>query len=118
VNEEREPTIWIVNEAGHPYYHAKDTIPEGRAKFIPFTTGNVNPFHVDRHAKEIARGISRYARENDYVLVCSLPVLNFLVGAIWLQNFPSVQLLIWDAKNSEYVIRKVERENLARHAEV
>ncbi len=114
MNEDRkeEATVWIANEAGHPYHKVRDILGDG-VRIKPLSLGDVNPLRVDRLSWHLARGIARFATEKDYLLISGSPVVNALALTLWLQMFQTCQLVLWDAKKSEYIISTVERENLA-----
>jgi len=97
----RPTTIWIVNEAGHDYEKARDLF-DSNIKFSYLTENEINPHHVDRLAKHIAKGVIKYARKEDYVLVSGTPMVNVLAIWIWLLFHKECNVLQWDAKSRAY----------------
>jgi len=106
-----KPTIWIVNESGHPYHLALNTVPD--ATLRPFTIGTINPFRVDRLSSEIATGVVKYSHADDYVLLSGTPILNAIVIAIWLLHHRNCKILQWNAKKGEYALSNLSQDNLA-----
>ena len=109
---DKNPTIWIVNEAGHNYEKALDLIPNGELK--PLTLGDVNPLRVDRLSQNLARGIARYVRESDYMLISGTPVLNAIALTLWMIQHRSCKLLQWNAKLREYELSTITLDNFTR----
>lgn len=103
-------TIWIANEAGHPYQKALDLIPD--AALRPLTLDNVNPLRVDRLTSHLARGIGSYAKEEDYLLISGTPMINALCLAIWLEKFDFCRVIQWNAAQRKYELSTIERDNL------
>lgn len=100
-----KPTIWIINEAGHEYSKALDVVPNGELK--PLTVDNINPLQVDRTLAHIAKGIAKYSRPTDYVLISGTPILSLLVGAVWFEIHDQMQILQWNAKAREYELSTI-----------
>lgn len=112
-NESTQPvTVWIANEAGHSYHKIHKKLgPNVRIERL--SLGDINPLRLDRLSWHIGRGIARFVKEGDYLLISGTPIVNALALTMWLQMFPSCNLALWDAKRSEYRISRVERDNLA-----
>lgn len=104
------PTVWVANEAGHPYDKIKDKV--GDVEIKPITMGNVNPLRPDRLSWHIGRGLAKFVKEDDFLLISGSPVVNALVLAMWLLRFPTCKLALWDAKAGEYKLATVERSNM------
>lgn len=105
-------TVWIANEAGHPYHKIKEKLGED-VQIKPLSLGDINPLRVDRISWHLGRGIATYVKEGDYLLISGTPIVNALALVMWLQMFQTARLCLWDAKKREYLISTVERENLA-----
>lgn len=100
MGEENPPTIWICNEAGHSYHRVKDLIPNGVLR--PLTMGDINPLRVDRVAFHLARGITKFADQEDYLLLSGYQIINILAVLLWLLHFKRVKILQWNAKEKGY----------------
>lgn len=108
VEQERKPVVWVVNKAGHDYSDA-----ERYGELKALTLDSINPLAVDRLANHLARGIARFARPEDYVLVSGTPVITGLTFTLWLSRFDELQLLQWNAKAREYELRVVTQNQLS-----
>lgn len=113
-------TVWIANEAGHPYHKIREKLGEDTI-IKSLSLGDINPLRVDRIAWHLGNGIAKFVKESDYLLISGTPIVNALALTMWLQMHSKVKLALWDAKKREYIISTVERENLAnilqRHVE-
>lgn len=105
----RPPTVWIVNEAGHDYDKARLIAGES-ARFAHLTEDEINPHRVDRLSKHIARGIIKYADEEDFVLISGTPMVNVLAVWIWMIHFGKCKVLQWEAKRREYKLTTLDEE--------
>jgi hypothetical protein len=105
-----QPTVWIVNEAGHDYDKARD-IAGANARFSFLTEDEINPHRVDRLSKHIARGIIHHASEDDFVLISGTPMVNVLAIWIWMIHFKKCQVLQWDAKQRVYRLTTIEEDS-------
>jgi hypothetical protein len=101
------PTVWIVNNCGHPYEDAKRF-----GELESLTIGNVNPLRPDRLCWNIAQGIAKYASEKDFLLVSGTPTVNMLALELWLGRFGYAQLLQWNAKKKEYELSVLKRDHM------
>lgn len=82
---------------------------------VKYLTIDVNPFRVDRCTRHMARAIGKFVRsENDYLLLSGAMVLNGLAVTLWLMKFQRCKLLLWNAKEQEYFVREVLRDNIGR----
>ena len=106
-------TVWIVNEAGHPYHKIEDTV-KGKVIITPLTIGKVNPLRPDRIAWEMARSIAKLSTSRDILLISGSPVVNAIALTLWLQMHQTCRLALWDAVNREYRLATVDRDNLER----
>lgn len=93
-------TIWIVNEAGHDFSKATEAVPN--AMIQPLTIGDINPTSFDRLAFNAARGIAKFAKAEDFILISGTPILNAIVVALWIQQFGVCNILQWDARRKKY----------------
>ncbi len=113
MNEDRKEavTVWVANEAGHPYHKIKEKL--GEVVIKPLSLGDINPLRVDRLTWHLGRGIASFVKEDDYLLISGTPIVNALALTMWLQMFSTCKLALWDAKKREYLISTLERDNLA-----
>ena len=102
--------VWLVNEGGHDY-----TALNQYGRVIPLTRGNVNPFSVDRHLVTIGPRLQAATAE-DYVAISGLPILNMVVGLLWLSKFPKMNILQYSMKKEEYVFIQLSRAAIDKNA--
>ena len=105
------PTCWIVNEAGHDYSRALDIIEDG-SELRPLTQGNSSPLLVDRNNWHLARGIAKFAHEDDYILISGTPMLNAQALLIWMLHFKKARILQWNAKRRKYILTTITLEQM------
>lgn len=106
------PTIWIINEAGHPYEKALELVPGAELK--PLTLGDINPLKVDRLNWHIARGVARFAKADDYLLISGSPIINAMAVLLWVIWFGQARILQWNAKFRNYELASVNEEELEK----
>jgi len=94
------PTIWIVNEAGHEYDKALELVPDATLSFL--SIGNINPLAFDRMIDTFAQGIIKYVKPGDYLLISGTPPANAVVLLLWFLHFDECQILLWNAKLRQY----------------
>lgn len=95
------PVVYITNFSAHDYSAASRY---GSIK--PVSVGIVNLLNPDRlitQAIEETKGSS----EEDYLLFSGPPVMCALCLIVWLSKHESCNILIFDAKEREYVARKI-----------
>ena len=103
-NEERTPTVWIVNEGGHVTYSKAKRF----GTLVPLTRRNINPFRPDRLALELATKL-KTGQEDDYLLLSGPPIANALALYLWLSTFDTANLLIWSTEG-DYELRTVSSD--------
>lgn len=69
---------------------------------MSLTRGSANPFNLDRMMVTFGSRLT-HAKEEDYLAISGLPVLNALALTMWLEKFPSCNLLQWSMKKKSYV---------------
>ncbi|HET7322072.1 MAG TPA: hypothetical protein VFI96_06230 [Longimicrobiaceae bacterium] len=109
---ETRPTIWIINEAGHPYHRALDLISDAELK--PLTLGDINPLRTDRLNYHLAEGIGKYGKVEDYLLISGTPMVNAMAVLLWTLRFGEARILQWNAMRSKrcYELTTVVKEDL------
>lgn len=105
-----QPTIWIVNRAGHPYELALEVVPGAELKSL--TIGDVNPLRVDRLVWHLARGVVLFSKSEDYLLISGTPILSAISLVIWLVFHQKAKILQWDAKKRVYVLSTVTLDQI------
>jgi len=92
-------TVFIVNKSAHDFSRAKDF---GEVRFI--TEGRLNRFSANdmhRQASEALKG----SKPEDYIVPCSLNVLNSVVCATFAVMHSKLNLLLF--KRGEYLERNI-----------
>lgn len=109
MTDDGKPTIWVCNDAGHPTHKALLVVPHAEIRSL--TLGDINPLRVDRVAYHIARGITKYAKEGDYLLLSGYQMVNALAVHMWLTHFKKVRVLQWNAKHKRYELTEKTQED-------
>jgi hypothetical protein len=105
-----KPTIWVINDAGHPVHKALDLVPNAEIK--PLTLGDINPLRVDRTAHHIARGITKYGKDGDYLLLSGYLTVNVIAVSLWLLFFGNIRIIQWNAKKKHYELTDKTEDDL------
>lgn len=92
-------TVWVVNFSGHKIRKAEEY---GEIKIL--TRGKVNVFQGDRVLYELADKLKE-VKSDDYILISGTPILNVFVMTIVLLIVKKINYLLYDAKDSSYVVR-------------
>lgn len=103
-------TIWIINEAGHKYDRAKKIFPDAEIRSL--TLGDINPLRLDRLSYHLARGIVKYCKEGDALLISGTPIVNALTLTMWFMFYEEAKILQWNAKAQEYELTTLTRSQL------
>lgn len=107
------PTVWIANEAGHPYDKVRILLNKVRPLYIrPLTLDDVNPLEIDRLNWHLARGIVHYVKPDDYLLISGTPMVNAAAYAMWLLHHGKCQVIQWNAKLRRYELKVIDRNDL------
>ena len=104
-----KPTVWIVNEAGHDYSGA-----EKHGQLRRLTLGDINPLQLDRLAYHLSRGIGKFTKKDDFILISGTPTVNAVALTMWLQMHKKAKVLQWNAKKSVYELSTITLDNLKR----
>lgn len=107
--DENQPTIWVTNDAGHSTEKALLVVPN--AVIRPLTLGDINPLRVDRLCYHIARGITQYGKEEDYLLLSGYQMVNAMAVHLWLTHFKTVRILQWNAKQRRYELTEKSQDD-------
>lgn len=105
-------TIWVVNDAGHPTWLAKDLLPSAEIRVL--TQREVNPITTDRLTFHLAEGIGKHAKPGDYLLISGSPMINAVALTLWILRFGEANILQWNAKRKEYGLTTLTEANM-RH---
>lgn len=89
--------VYIVNKSTHDFSSAKKY-----GQLIFMTEGRMNRFATNDMARKFSDAM-RNSEKGDYIVPCSLNVMNILAGAIFAQKHGTLNLLLF--KNGEYIER-------------
>ena len=101
--EELTGRVFVINHIG------KDMSDAMRfGTLVPITEGSVNVFNTERVRFDINDFLVRqdFNPSTDYILLSGSTVLNFIAGMIT-AKFGRVNILIWDAKQQQYIDKEV-----------
>lgn len=91
--------VFIVNKSAHDFSEAKRY---GRLIFI--TEGRLNRFNVNDMHRQCSEALEE-SREGDYIVPCSLNVLNSIACAVFAVKHRKLNLLLF--KEGGYVERNI-----------
>lgn len=105
------PTIWIANEAGHPGYPLARKVVGEDAPIRALTVGNVNTYQVDRLIWNLARGIVRYVRPDDFLILSGTIMIPAAALLLWIEMHGKCNILQWSNKG-EYKHHIITKEHI------
>ena len=91
------PKVFVVNKSSHDFSNAKEF-----GELIYMTSGRMNRFATT----DMIRIFSEFMKESsksDYILPCSLNVMNLLAGAVFAAKHKTINLLLF--KQGRYIER-------------
>lgn len=100
------PKVFIVNQAGHDFDKAKKF-----GELVYVTTGNINVFRPDRTFFSIKESLSKFTKD-DYLLLSGNTFGNVLAALAAVENINKINLLVYDAKNLDYLHHVLDLERL------
>jgi hypothetical protein len=104
---ERPPKVIIVHpNRNHNYDGVKEF---GDACFV--FEGRVNVFHMNEMIDHIKSAI-KFAEEDDYILLAGNIVANSFFMSIWMRKFNYCRLLVFGAREGNYVEMEVSGDSL------
>ena len=98
--------VYVANNSGHDFSSAE---PYGELIFI--TEGLIHRFQTNQMYRACVEGM-RNSSEDDYILMTGLTQINMIAGSIFAYKHGCLNLLIYDAKENDYVSRSIQLENL------
>lgn len=93
--------VFILNKAGHDYSRAQKW-----GALVPVIVGNMNVFRPDRSLFAIKEKLVDFNSEKDYLLLSGNTfgnVLSVMFIVHCIDNIKRINLLVYDAKNVEYL---------------
>ena len=97
--------VYVLNKGYHNYAEAGKY---GKSVFV--TEGPVHVFKVDALLHTLKTSLVNYCPETDYLLLSGPVILSVLSVSVLLKRFESINLLLFDAKNQNYSVRKLSNE--------
>ena len=100
--------IYIVNYSGHDFSKA-----ESEGTLIPLSEGSMNRFNVTHMARRFSE-IMKDSTTNDYILPCSLTVMNIIACSIFAVKHGTLNLLLYkeeEGQNGRYLKRRIILSN-------
>jgi len=102
--------VYILNKAGHDYSGAQQW-----GELVAVVSGNMNVFRPDRSLFTIKEKLEKFDPEKDYLLLSGNTFGNVLsvmyIMHLLKDNIKRVNLLIYDAKNVEYLLHVLDLSN-------
>jgi len=99
--------LWVVNYAGHnlsPALEYTSLDPDEAFRFL--TEGSVNVFETDRLARMFDENMQEF-QSHDFLVLTGSVVLNVLAALAALRRSPQVSILIWHAREHNYIARTI-----------
>jgi len=91
------PNVYVVNKSSHDYSRAKEY-----GQLIYCSEGRMNRFGTNDMIRKF-KDAMRNSRPGDYVLLCSLNVMNALACAVFASKHRNINLLLY--KDGKYIER-------------
>ena len=98
--------VYIPNNSGHDFSKA-----EQYGELIFVTQGTIPPFDLNKMYREVVDTLQD-SEEQDYIMVSGLTQINGMLMAVFGYKHGRLNLLIYDVKEEDYVIRKIVLGNL------
>ena len=89
--------VFIVNKSAHDFSSAKEY-----GKIIYLSDGPVNRYATNAMFRQFSKTM-KYSNEHDYIVLCSLNVMNSIACAIFAYKHGRLNLLLF--KNGTYIER-------------
>ena len=89
--------VYVVNKSSHDFSSAEEY---GNLVFL--SSGPMNRYGTNNMIREFSE-IMRDSSPNDYIVPCSLNVMNIIAGAIFASKHKKLNLLLF--RNGEYIER-------------
>ncbi len=97
--------VYVVNSAGHDFSKA-----ERYGELVPVVKGHVNVFRPDRSLFTITEGLANFT-EDDYLLLSGNTFGNVIAALFLRGQLPKIKLLVYDAKNNDYLCHVLDTSN-------
>ena len=91
------PNVYIVNKSSHNFSPAEEY-----GKLVFLSEGSMNRYGTNNMVREFS-GRMKGSSPGDYIVPCSLNVMNIIAGAIFASKHHTLNLLLF--RNGEYVER-------------
>lgn len=98
--------VYVPNNSGHDFSNA-----ESYGELIYITEGLLSKFQINQMYRKVADTLED-SNSEDYVLVTGLTQINIISASVFAYLHGRLNLLIYDAKEGEYVSRTVMLGNL------
>ena len=99
MNNELRAKVYIVNKSAHDFSAAE---PFGEIVFL--STGPMNRYACNNMYREFSKAME-YSHEGDYIVPCSLNVMNSIACAIFARRHGKLNLLLF--KDGDYIERNL-----------
>ena len=93
------PNVYVVNKSAHDFSEAKDY---GNVVFL--SEGIMNRYSVN-NMHRLFTEVMKDSKEEDYIVPCSLQIMNLIAGAVFAVKHKKLNLLLF--KEGKYLERNV-----------
>lgn len=104
--------VYIPNNSGHDFSDAKRF---GELTFI--TEGMINRFNINSMYRIVVEAL-KDSSPDDYIMVGGLTHINVVLTSVFTFMHGRLNLLLYDVKDEEYVVRKIVVSNLIEEDEI
>lgn len=95
------PNVIVVNKSCHDYSKAQVF-----GKLTYLSTGNLNRFDTVDMYRKFSEIIEK-SDKNDYLLLSGLAIMNSIACALFAVHHHRLNLLLWNARKSEYIEKTI-----------
>lgn len=92
--------VFIVNDMNHDFTKAKE-----HGELVYVTTGKVPIFKTDVANNMLRQGLKDFDIDKDFLLLSGPAILCIMASHIVVDGDKPIQLLVFDAKEQDYVVR-------------
>lgn len=98
--------VYVPNNSAHDFSQA-----EKHGELVFITEGRINRFDVNDMYRVVVEELED-STKNDYIMVTGLTQINGVLMSVFAYKHGRLNLLIYDVKEEDYVIRKLVLGNL------
>lgn len=98
--------VYVINDMNHSYSKA-----ERFGEVVPVTEGKMPIFKTDTMLTILKESLKNY-KSDDYLLISGPAIMCIMATSIVFKRFENIKLLVFDAKEQDYVVRHLCQDNM------